>query len=193
MWGNGNQFRLFLHFCHCFTFQKKNHRFFTIIVRPPKCFFTKVFTRVSTRTPGLRLQLGAHSSTAHRPGNQGRTHLPEVRPGAQEPQGLRAPGLQGPRAPGPKGSRAQGPKGPKDPRAPSAQEFKGPKTAMARIPNTIPPYMSDVVIMISYSPTMSSDVRKSDSTKIQNEFFMFFHPVFTLGLRRADKSACMSP
>ena len=88
------------------------HRFVTGFFTAPKCFFTKVFTRVSTRTPGLRLQLGAHSSMAHRPGNHGRTHLPEVRPGAQEPQGLRAPGLQGPRAPGPKGPkgpRTQGP------------------------------------------------------------------------------------
>ena len=114
-------------FCHFSLFEKlfslvchfwKNffHRFFTGFFTAPKCFFTKVFTRVftrvSTRTPGFRLQLGAHSSMAHRPGNHGRTHLPEVRPGAQEPQGLRAPGLQGPRAPGPKGStgsRTQGP------------------------------------------------------------------------------------
>ena len=180
-----------LHFCHFSLSEKLFHRFFTL-----GKLFSPVFHRVFHRSE-MFFHQGFHqgfhqdprvSATAGGPQLHGApTREPWAHPPAGGPaRGPRASGLTSPRAPGPKGSRAQGPKGPKDPRAPSAQEFKGPKTAMARIPNTIPPYMGDVVIMISYSPTMSSDVRKTDSAQLKNSFFMCFSHGFTLGLRRAD-------
>ena len=181
-----------LHFCHFFHFWKNLfHRFFTF----GKTCFTGFSPGFSPLQNVFSPRFSPGFSPGCPPGPQGfgyswgpqlhgaPTREPWAHPPAGGPaRGPRASGLTSPRAPGPKGSRAQGPKGPKDPRAPSAQEFKGPKTAMARIPNTIPPYMGDVVIMISYSPTMSSDVRKSVSAKFRNSFFMCFSHGFHSGL-----------